>query len=45
MKKLKRRIQPVLEQLVEDLQDGVVEGNYGLLLAAGKEVLKTWGST
>ncbi len=44
MKKLKHRVQPVLEQLVEDLKEVQIVGKEGLLLAAAKEVSKTWAS-
>ncbi|KAF9053624.1 hypothetical protein BDZ89DRAFT_976173 [Hymenopellis radicata] len=44
MKKVKHRVQPVLEQLVEDLKEVQVDGKEGLLLAAAKEVSKNWAS-
>lgn len=44
MRKLKHRLQPVLEHLIEDLQAVQVDGKEGLLLAAAKEVSKGWAS-
>lgn len=39
---VKRRVQPVLEQVVEDLKDVGSEGKEAMLAAAAREVMKGW---